>query len=440
MSLRLIGLALAGLVALAACGGGGGSNGEPPSGTLELTVVDGGTNTGLANARVIVIDGATGESVDVLTTDETGRVSKTYDTGALQLRVSSQNYAPSPPPGIPPLPVQIVANQTTTVTVSIDALPAAERGIISGQVANNQGQPASGALVVATAGDGTVLSTIAHSDGGYVLHNVAIGSATLTTFLGGYNFDLTGPVTVTADVNTNQSIEAVGIAYGEISGHVSFTSVSGNIVDITLLHPTTRDTLPSLRVLTDSGGNYLMRDVPYGEFEIIASLENDGFVLDPDLSVTQGIPMVLISELAPVIANKDFKVTGSIELTNPAPVTDASVPELGDLPTFTWAKASSYASANYYVVEVVDESGVTVWGGFDSLANNFTPLVTVPQGNDPSAGYNYDGTATLASLEPERYYQLRVYAAVVDTSEPKGYRLLSASETLDGIFRVMPIQ
>jgi hypothetical protein len=273
-----------------------------------------------------------------------------------------------------------------------------------------------------------------------VLHNVAIGSATLNTFLGGYNFDLTSPVTVTADANTNQSIEAVGIAYGEISGHVSFTSVSGDIVDITLLHPTTRDTLPNLRVLTDSGGNYLMRDVPYGEFEIIASLENDGFVLDPDLSVTQGIPMVLISELAPVIANKDFKVTGSIELTNPAPVTDASVPELGDLPTFTWAKASSYASADYYVVEVVDESGDTVWGGFDSLANNFTPLVTVPQGNDPSAGYNYDGTATLALLEPERYYQLRVYAAVVDTSEPKGYRLLSASETLDGIFRVMPIQ
>ena len=68
------------------------------------------------------------------------------------------------------------------------------------------------------------------------------------------------------------------------------------------------------------------------------------------------------------------------------------------------------------------------------------PLVTVPQSNDPSAGYNFDGTASLASLEPERYYQLRVYAAVVDTSELKGYRLLSAGETLDGIFRVTPIQ
>ena len=439
MSLRLIGLALAGLVALAACGGSG-SNGAPPTGTLELTVVDGDTSAGVSNARVIVVDGATGESIDLLATDGNGKAAKIYDTGTLQLHVSSQNYAPSPPSGIPPLPVQITANETTSITISINALLVAERGIISGQVINDQGQPAGGALITVTAGDGTVLSTTAHSDGSYVLHNVAIGSATLNTFLGGYNFDPAGPVNVTVDTNTDQNIQAIGIASGEISGHVSFTSVSGGIIDITLLHPTSRDTLPNLRVLTDGGGSYLMTGVPYGEFEVIASLENDGFVLDPDLSVTQGIPMVLISELAPIIANKDFKVTGSIELTNPAAIIDASVPELGDLPIFTWAKASSYASADYYVVEVVDESGGTVWGGFDSPVNNFMPLVTVPQSNDPSAGYNFDGTASLASLEPERYYQLRVYAAVVDTSELKGYRLLSAGETLDGIFRVTPIQ
>ena len=439
MSLRLIGLALAGLAALAGCGGSG-SNGAPPTGTLELTVVDGDTSAGISNARVIVIDGATGESIDFLATDGSGKVAKIYDTGTLQLHVSSQNYAPSPPSGIPPLPVQIMANETTSITISINALPVAERGMISGQVTNDQGQPAAGALVVVTAADGTVLSTTAHSDGNYVLHNVAIGSATLNVFLGGYNYDAIGPVTVTSDANTDQDVMAVGTASGEISGHVSFTSVSGGIIDITLLHPTTRDSLPNLRVLTDSGASYLMSGVPNGEFEIIASLENDGYVLDPDVSVTQGIPIVQISELAPVIANKDFKVTGSIELTNPAAIIDASVPELDDLPIFTWAKASSYASADYYVAEVVDESGNTVWGGFDSAVNNFTPLVTMPQSNDPSAGYNFDGTATLASLEPERYYQLRVYAAVVDTSEPKGYRLLSAGETLDGIFKVTPIQ
>ncbi|MGD2074846.1 MAG: hypothetical protein PVG38_08000, partial [Gammaproteobacteria bacterium] len=160
MRLRLIGLALAGLVVLTACGGGGSNSDDPPpTGTLELTVVDGESTTGLSDARVIVIDGATGESIDVLTTDEMGTVSKVYNTGALQLRVSKQNYAPSPLPGIPPLPVQILADQTTAITVRLFALPAAERGMISGQVTDSQGQPADTALIVATASDGSLLST-----------------------------------------------------------------------------------------------------------------------------------------------------------------------------------------------------------------------------------------------------------------------------------------
>jgi hypothetical protein len=88
------------------------------------------------------------------------------------------------------------------------------------------------------------------------------------------------------------------------------------------------------------------------------------------------------------------------------------------------------------VVEVVDESGDTIWGGFDA---DFTPLVTMPQSNAPSIGYNSDETATLATLGPGRHYQLRVYATVTDAGEAKGYRLLSASETLDGIFKVAPM-
>jgi hypothetical protein len=435
MRLRLVSLALLGLVGVTACSSSDGPA-PPPTGTLEVTVVDGDTSAGLSNVRVIVIDGSTGESIDTLTTDGTGKATKTYNTGALQLRVSTQDYTPSPPPGIPPLPAQIVQDQTTAVTVSLYTLAVADRGMISGQVIGSAGQAANGALIVATADDGTTLSTISDASGGYVVHNVPSGPATVTAFLGGHNFPVAGPVTVTADGNANQDIVASSMATGEISGHVSFTATSGAIVDITLLHPVTRDALPQLRVLTDSGASYQMSGVPYGEFEIIASLENDGYVLDPDVSVTQGIPMVTITEVAPVFANEDFKVTGSVELTNPTAPTVASIPELGNSPTFTWLKKSSYASAEYYVVEVVDESGETIWGGFDSAANNFAPLVTVPQSNDPSVDYDSDGTATLASLLPGRYYQVRIYASVTDVSEAKGYRLLSASETLDGIFRV----
>jgi hypothetical protein len=438
MRAGLIVLALASLAGLAACSSSDDSNDAPPTGTLDLTVVDGDTATGLADVHVIVIDGGTGESIDVLTTDGNGKVSKTYEIGALQIRASTQNYAPSPPPGIPPLPAQIVQDQTTSITVKLFALDVAERGSISGQVMDHQGQPGDGALIVSTAEDGSLSSTIAGPDGGYVLHNVSTGSATLDVFLGGSNFSPVGPVTITADANAVQNITAGGGATGEISGHVSFTSVSGNIIDITLLHPGTRDALPRLRTLTDSGGSYLMTGVPYGEFEIIASLENDGYVLDPDESVTQGIPTVTITELAPIIANEDFKVTGSIQLTSPPSTVDAVIPQLNDMPTFSWDKASSYASADYYVVEVVDESAETVWGGFDSAENGFTPLVGVSQSNTPSIGYNSDGTALVSPLEADRHYQLRVYAAVIDSSVAKGFRLLSASETLDGIFKVAP--
>jgi len=423
------------LVALAGCGGGGGGSSEKiPTGTLDLTVIDGESATPISGARVIVVDGGTGESIDLLSSDADGNASKVYETGALQLRVSTQGYTQSPPPGIPPLPVQILPDQTTSITVSLYALAAGDRGLISGQVTDSQGRPAVAALVVATAGDGTLLSTIAGPDGSYTLHNVPAGSTTLSAFLGGSNFPTSDPVTVTADAESIQDLTAVSTATGEISGHVSFTAISGDIIDITLLHPGTRDPLPGLRVLTNAGGDYVLTGVPFGDFEIIASLENDGFVLDPDESVTQGVPTVQISEAMPVIT-RGFKVTGSVRLTNPASTTDGIIPELGSIPTFTWVKASSYASADYFVVEVVDESGETVWGGFDS-ANNFMPLVTVPQGNELRIDYNSDGTATLAVLEVGRHYQFRVYAAVNDANETRGYRLLSASETLDGIFLV----
>jgi hypothetical protein len=436
MRFSVLAILLAGLAGLVGCSGGGGGGSAPPppppTGTLNLTVVDGDTDLGIVGARVIVIDGDTGNPVDILTTDVSGKAGKVYNTGSLQLKISADGYGASPAPGIPPLPVNIVKDQVTAITVNLFALPVADRGSISGQVTNALGQPVIGALVVATAGDGSQVSTIAGSNGSYVLYNVPVGDVTLGAFLGGLNFPQITPVSVSLDANTVQAISATSLATGQISGHVSFTSISGDIIDITLLHPGTREVLPGLRTFTDSGGSYVMYGVPNGTFEIIASLDNDGYVLDPDVSVTQGIPQVTINNN---VVTEDFKVTGSIALTNPATSFDGSVPVLSDLPTFTWLKDSSYSSAEDYVVEVVDESGVTVWGGFDEL-NNFTPYVTVAQGNTPSVAYNMDGTATVSPLEAGRYYQLRVYARKSDVSSPTGYVLLSASETLDGIFKV----
>lgn len=436
MTPRFSALALLAIFGLAACGGS--DDPAPTTGTLDLTVVESDSSSGIADARVVVIDGDTGESIGLLTTDGDGKASGKYEVGPIQLRISHQGYTVSPPFGIPALPVQILPGESTPITVSLNPLPAGDRGWISGKVTNDEGQAAAGALVVVTAADSSVMSTTAYTDGTYVLYNVPVGSVSATAFLVGQNFETVAAVSVTANSNTTQNIMATGAAYGEIYGHVSFTATSGDIIDITLLYPDTRDKIPGLRVETDEGASFAMTDVPYGDFEIIASLENDGYVLDPDTSVTQGIPTVSITELAPTVTGMDFKVTGGIELTNPPQIIEADVPELDATPTFTWVKASSYASAEYYVVEVVDESGETIWGGFDTAANNFAPLVTVAQSNEPSAVYDFDGSAVISPLANERYYQVRVYAAVTDLGETKGYRLLSASETLDGIFKVVP--
>ena len=108
------------------------------------------------------------------------------------------------------------------------------------------------------------------------------------------------------------------------------------------------------------------------------------------------------------------------------------IPELSATPSFTWHQAASYSSVDYYVLEVVDESGSTIWGGFD-LAGQ--PKVTWPKEDPITIDYNFDFTATLATLEAGRYYQLRIYASKEDTS-PLGFKLISSTETLDGVFKV----
>ncbi len=415
-------------------GGGGGSNTPPPPpGKVSVTVVD-DQAAPVVGAQIQVFDAATGNPIATLTSGADGSVSASYYEDNIQLKVSAQGYAPSPAAGIPPQPIAMIPGQEEAITITLSPLdPTLQIGSISGKVLDTQGLPVSGALVTALDAGGTTIAT-AHADhlGDYNLYNVPAGDVTLNAWVAGLNFTPSATITVAdADALTGENITASGVASGSVSGKVSFTAITGDIVDITLLQPGSREVVPGLRAYTDANGNFDIPFVPNGTFEIIASLENDGYVLDPDTSVTQGIPTVTINNNA---VTRDLKATGSITLTSPeSNLTFAPLPELSATPTFTWLKDSSYASADDYVIEVVDESSSTVWGGFDA-ANNYTPRVTVPQGNNPQALYDFDGSA-LSALEAGKVYQLRVYARSIDNTAT-GFTLLSSSETLDGLFRV----
>ena len=81
-------------------------------------------------------------------------------------------------------------------------------------------------------------------------------------------------------------------------------------------------------------------------------------------------------------------------------------------------------------MEVVNESGEVIWGGFgaDGTKKVATTGTTI--------GFNNDATAT-GALEVGRYYQVRVYASKDDQQQPSGYKLISSTEALRGVFRVV---
>ncbi len=406
----------------------------PPVGNLKVTVVDGANaSTPIADANILLLDSA-GDPVNNYTSDVDGLATENaLLVGTYQLKVSANGYSSSPALNVPPLPVNIVTNGTTEITITLYPLTnASSLGTISGIVVNNSGNNIAGALVIADDGTDPV-ATLSAPDGSYILHNVPEGSVSLTAFITGYNFPVYTSVAITAGmVTTDQKIQADSIATGSVSGKVSFVAGAAAVnVDVTLLHPGTNEVIPGLRVYIDNGDNYQMTDIPNGTFQIIASLENDGDVLDPDIAVTQGIPTVVVNDDS---QTKDFKVTGAIELDVPSTPVNGIVPELSDVPEFEWHQASSYSNVTEYVVEVVDESGNTVWGGFDSGTG--MPLVTIPKTDPVSIGYNNDGMATVASLETGRYYQLRVYASKDDNAAPPGFKLISSTENLDGVFKV----
>ena len=242
-------------------------------------------------------------------------------------------------------------------------------------------------------------------------------------------------VIVTADTTTTgQDIVASGVANGTISGNVQF--VAGGIAqtsDITLIDLVTREVIPGMRVYTDATDSYMMSGLPNGDFEIIASMLNDGNVIDPDEAVTQGDPLVTVTNGIVAPLTRSFKITGAISMDTPSTPINNEVPVLTATPTFRWHSESSYSSANDFAIEVINENGETVWGGFGGLDPvEGIPTVTVPGG---TYAIDYSGP----ELESGRYYQLRIYAMKDDNDTslyPHGYKLISVTENLDGVFKV----
>jgi hypothetical protein len=314
-------LALPVSLGLSGCGGGGGSS-EPPTGALNITIVDGTTanpQEGIADARVILLD-AESEPVQTYVTNDNGIVSQSeLPIGDYQLKISAQGYNSSPPPRVPPLPVKVKQGETTTATIELFPIDTnLFVGAISGTVSSG-GNPVAGALVIAR-GAGDSYTTISAADGSYVLYNVEEGNVDVTTYIKGLNFPTLSAVTVTDNTTTtDQDLVASGVANGTISGNIQFVAGgTAQATDITLIDRETREVIPGMRVYTDTYNDYMMSGLPNGDFEIIASMLNDGNVIDPDEAVTQGDPLVTVTNGVVDPSTRSFKITGAVVMDTPS--------------------------------------------------------------------------------------------------------------------------
>lgn len=328
-------------------------------------------------------------------TDAFGEFEYSLSPGSYYVKVAAQGFNPVPLPGQDSVPFEIFDNQLTTESIALDTHQnAGNTGQISGflETPAPDSSGVSGVLVVAKdATQNLSVSGISGPDGDYDLFNIDPGSYTLSVYRAGYR-EKSDPVTVDVIADGNQEqidIEIEMHKNADLSGQVTFLAVENGVIDITLIHPDTLDTIPGLSTQNDSNNTYLLEAVPPGTFIAWASFRNDGYVMDPDRISKFGLPQVSFTEVSPDQI-QDFEVTGAVTIISPTNEASLVVPEDVNTssPTFTWEK---YPSAKEYVIEVFDAQGNTIWGGFDT--NGVVQHPQIGQ-NETSAIFDFDSSAT----------------------------------------------
>lgn len=423
-------------IAIVGCGGSGGGSGDSdthiPMGTLLVNVVDATDDTPVNDASITVYDSSNILVTRDLTVD--GNFECSLSPGTYFITVAAQDYLPVPPSNQNAVPFEIVDGGETTQDVALEEHPlAGTMGQISGYTLTPapESSGVSGVLVVAK---DDVLSLSASGttglDGDYVIYNVEPGTYTLEAYLAGYR-ETSAPVTVdvvAAGSHYADDIEMEVHANADLYGKVTFLAVVNGVVDITLIHPDTLDTIPGLSTQNQASElTYLLSSVPPGTYIAWASFRNDEYVMDPDSIRKFGLPEVVFTAGSGDL-EQNFDVTGAMTITGPTNEPDLVVPvEVNTAtPTFTWEK---YPSAKEYIIEVFNSNGETIWGGFNDIGE--VQHTQIGQ-NATSAVFDFDGSAT-AALQDGEVYRWKIYADFDDLQDIQG--LISSSEDQLGLFK-----
>ena len=400
------------------------------TGMLTGVVTDATTATALENVFINVFNSNTNAPVGTtINTAADGSYSVNLDPGSYYIKLSKQNYESVPPAGISPIPFTIELGLSLDVSVQMFPSEVTNGGLIAGKVTDGT-NAIGGALIVAQSG-ANGYSAISGDDGSYIIFNVPAGSYAVNGFLSDYN-----GTSVDASVTSNSQTSGVDLTFssgasGAFTGQVRHLSAENIEVDVALIHPATRETIPGLTSETVSL-SFTISNIPDGTYIARATFENDQRVMDPDRIAKFGEPEITISGGNTV--DLQFDVTGSVILVSPT--NEASTTEPLEItsttPTFEW---TAFASTSDYVIEVSDISGNVIWGGFDNSGALPVKNIEIPS-EQLMIDYNSDGTATLSALEPGRVYRWRVFASKNDQQSDTGWTLISASEDQRGLIKI----
>lgn len=393
-----------------------------PKGTLSGSISNSNSAT-VSGATVIVFNANTNLPVASLSTDSNGSYSIQLAPGSYYVKIYAQGYQSIPLPGLTAVPLQVNANSTTAANFQMNNLTVANAGLISGKVATSSGSAVSGVLVVAHWGSNGY-SSVSDDKGNYTIYNVPAGNYTVEGYIAAYNSDSVNTTVVSGSNPASANLTLTAGAPGSVSGMVTFLATANKEVDISIINPYTKESIPGLTTTTVHQ-TYSLSNVPNGYYIARASYKNDAIVMDPDWILKNGQPTVTVSNSA---ATVDFSVTGSVLLNSPTndPSSTAPFKISGTSATFTW---TAYPSTSDYAVEVDDENGNVIWGGFSGSGSAITRNVTVPA-SQTSIQYNSDGKGQ--ALQAGHYYRWKIYACK-NTVDVPSWKLISASEDQMGL-------
>lgn len=403
-------------------------NNEPTTtGIVSGTVTNASTSAVIPNTRVLIFDANTNApAANSIFTGSNGSYSFDIAPSSYYIKLSKLGYENLPPANTIAVPFTVVLQQTVKMDFQMNPVTTTGLGTISGQVTKSS-NPAAGVLVVAS-GTSAGYSSITDKDGNFWIYNVPAGTYTAHAWESGYNSSFANINLPSSGNSQNNILTLTSGASGSVTGSITFLATTNIEVDVSLVNPQTKETIPGLTTIT-SGGNYTISNVPTGTYIARASYSNDGKVVDPDWILKNGEPTITVGTSAMTM---NFSVTGAVTLTSPTNAAASTLPYAINTttPTFSW---SAYSSTDDYVIEMSDVNGNVIWGGFSSSGT--IKNITIPK-TTTSITYNNDGKATKA-LQIGQIYRWRIFASKNDSSDPRGWKIISVSEEQEGLIKVV---